>query len=196
MEKSPTFTKLAQSLAVFQLKVDKIKKDATNPFFKSKYASLSNIQDAISIPLNESGLVYSQMPCGVNELTTMLIHAESGEYFQSTYTMTVAKQNDPQAVGSAITYAKRYALVATLGLNIDDDDDANAATKAPEFVSTTHDKPWLNKFEKDKVTLTKEWENASKKVGDGVITIAKVEETYKLSGALKAELVQIQQTGN
>ena len=129
MEKSATFKNLAKALSTFQVKVDKIKKDATNPFFKKNYASLSNIQDAIAVPLQESGLVYSQMPSDQNNLTTILVEVESGEYFQSTYNMPVARINDPQAVGSAITYAKRYALVAILGLNIDDDDDGNLATK-------------------------------------------------------------------
>jgi hypothetical protein len=53
---------------------------------------------------------------GVNGLCTILIHAESGEYLMDTFIMPVSKQNDPQAVGSAITYAKRYALAGVLGL--------------------------------------------------------------------------------
>ena len=131
MEKSETITSLAKALIDFNGKVSKISKDAKNPFFKSNYASLSNIQDAISKPLSESGLVYSQMPTGVNGLCTILIHAESGEYLMDSYTMPVSKQNDPQAVGSAITYAKRYALAGILGLNIDDDDDGNKAAEKP-----------------------------------------------------------------
>jgi len=132
MEKSETINNLAKALIDFQSRVNKIKKDAKNPFFKSNYASLSNIQDAISNPLAESGLAYSQMPSGVNGLSTILIHAESGEYLMESFIMPVSKQNDPQAVGSAITYAKRYALAGVLGLNIDDDDDdANKAAEKP-----------------------------------------------------------------
>lgn len=131
MEKSETINNLAKALIDFQGRVQKIKKDAKNPFFKSNYASLSNIQDAISQPLAESGLAYSQMPSGVNGLTTILIHAESGEYLMESFIMPVSKQNDPQAVGSAITYAKRYSLSGVLGLNIDDDDDGNKAAEKP-----------------------------------------------------------------
>lgn len=131
MEKSETINNLAKALIDFQSRVQKIKKDAKNPFFKSNYASLSNIQDAISNPLAESGLAYSQMPSGVNGLCTILIHAESGEYLMDSFIMPVSKQNDPQAVGSAITYAKRYALAGVLGLNIDDDDDGNKAAEKP-----------------------------------------------------------------
>lgn len=146
MEKTESITNLANALMTFQLKVSKIDKDATNPFFHSKYASLSNIQEAIYTPLAESGLVYSQSPSGQNGLTTILIHAESGEYFMDTYIMPVSKQNDPQAVGSSITYAKRYALVAILGLNIDEDDDGNAGSAPPktEQKKEEDNRPWLN----------------------------------------------------
>jgi hypothetical protein len=110
----------------FHAEVGKISKDAKNPFFKSNYASLSNIQDGIREPLQSAGLVYSQLPSGENELTTILIHAASGEYMESTYQMTPVKP-DPQAKGSAISYARRYALAAILGLNVDDDDGNKAS---------------------------------------------------------------------
>lgn len=128
MEKSESIKNLAMALIKFHTVVGKIKKDSTNPFFKSKYADLSDIQDEISAPLIESGLVVSQLPMGKNELTTILIHSESGEYIMGTYEMTPVK-NDPQSVGSCITYQKRYALGAILNLNIDADDDGNAASK-------------------------------------------------------------------
>jgi hypothetical protein len=131
MEKSEKISNLSKALIDFNVRVTKISKDAKNPFFKSNYASLSNIQDAISKPLAESGLVYSQMPTGVNGLCTILIHAESGEYLMDSFIMPVSKPNDPQAVGSAITYAKRYALAGILALNIDDDDDGNKAAEKP-----------------------------------------------------------------
>lgn len=128
MQKSESIKNIAKALIEFQAKVSKISKDAKNPFFKSNYASLSNIQDAISNPLTESGLMYSQSPTGVNGLCTIVIHAESGEYLMDEFIMPVSKANDPQAVGSALTYAKRYALAGVLGLNIDDDDDGNKAS--------------------------------------------------------------------
>lgn len=60
-------------------------------------------------------------------MTTTLIHAESGEFMRGTFKMTPAK-NDPQGQGSVITYQRRYALGAILGLNIDEDDDGNAGS--------------------------------------------------------------------
>ena len=127
MEKSESIKNIASALITFQVKVGKITKDATNPFFKSKYASLANIQDAIGEPLEEAGLSYMQFPDGIHGLTTIVMHGESGEWLQSTYTMKPVK-DDPQGIGSCITYQKRYALAGALALNIDDDDDGNSAT--------------------------------------------------------------------
>lgn len=132
MNKSESIKNLAAALATFHQHVGKVSKDASNPFFKSKYASLPNILEAIAGPLEQSGIVFSQFPTDNNGLSTIIIHAESGEWMESTYVMPVAKQNDPQAVGSAITYARRYALSSAFGLNVDDDDDGNAAAKKPE----------------------------------------------------------------
>jgi hypothetical protein len=143
MEKSTSIINLSKAMILFHVKVDKIKKDAKNPFFKSSYASLSNILDAINLPLNEAGLTFLQFPSGENGLTTILIHGESGEYMQDTYEMKPVK-DDPQGRGSVITYQRRYALAAVLGLNIDDDDDANTATHGGKTPETAEDmRPWM-----------------------------------------------------
>jgi hypothetical protein len=142
MEKSESIINLTKALAKFHSTVGKISKDAKNPFFKSNYASLSHILQEIQDPLEVSGLVISQFPNG-DGLTTILIHCESGEYLQATYTMPVAKQNDPQALGSAISYARRYAVSSILSLKIDDDDAEKATNRKPE--KPVNDKPWLNK---------------------------------------------------
>lgn len=184
MEKSQTITEIAKALITFQLKVDKISKNAKNPFFKSKYASLSNIQDAITMPLAECGLTYSQMPDGENGLTTILIHAESGEYLQSTYDMLPAK-NDPQGRGSAITYQKRYALSAILGLNIDDDsdDDGNLASqkKAEPKAEPKAELPWLNPG-------TEKWEKAVEALQQGY-TMDKIKAKYQITKANETQLL-------
>jgi hypothetical protein len=107
--------------------VGRISKDAKNPFFKSNYASLPHIISEVAEPLEKAGLILSQFPNG-DGLTTMLIHAESGEFISATYTLQVVRQNDPQAQGSAISYARRYAITSVLNLAISDD-DAEAATR-------------------------------------------------------------------
>jgi len=126
---------IAKSLAKFHELMGNVAKDADNPFFKSKYAPLENILPAIKGPLKEAGLVFFQAPTFLSEdkpaLGTILIDIESGEEIKTVAPLILAKQ-DPQGVGSAITYMRRYALVSILGLNCDEDDDGNAAKKHDE----------------------------------------------------------------
>lgn len=185
MEKSNSIINLSKALITFHVKVDKIKKDAKNPFFKSSYASLSNILDSINTPLIEAGLTFSQLPTGENGLTTIVIHGESGEFLQATYDMRPVK-DDPQGRGSVITYQRRYALASVLGLNIDDDDDANTGThggKTPEQAEDNN-KPWLNKG-------SKEFDAVVKRLQAGTATVKQIREHYKVSKTMEAELNQI-----
>lgn len=126
MERSETIIEISKALCLFQQKVGKVKKDSNNPFFKSKYASLADILDVIQQPLSECGLSIMQMPKGDNELETLLMHT-SGEWILSSYSMKPVK-NDPQSIGSCITYQRRYAIGSILNLNIDEDDDGNKAS--------------------------------------------------------------------
>lgn len=126
MQTSNSITELAKALVGFHKEVGKISKDAKNPFFKSSYASLSNILEGISGPLINNGLSIVQFPDGENGLTTRLIHI-SGEWMEATYPMKSVKDT-PQDRGSAMTYQRRYALGAVLSLNIDEDDDGNKAS--------------------------------------------------------------------
>jgi hypothetical protein len=123
---SPETKQITAALLTFQGKVEAVSKDAKNPFFKSSYATLSNILKTIKNPLLESELTFVQFPDGENGLTTRLMHS-SGEWMEATYKMKPAK-DDPQGLGSAITYQRRYSLGAVLGLDIEDDDDGNAAS--------------------------------------------------------------------
>ena len=125
MNKSESIKELATALCKFHQQVGKIKKEAKNPYFKSNYASLPNILDAIQEPLSDCGLSFVQFPTDENILSTTLMHV-SGEWMEASYKMKPTKA-DPQALGSAITYQRRYALCAILGLNTDDDDGNNAS---------------------------------------------------------------------
>lgn len=127
METSTEIRNLAKALLTFQAEMGVVAKSDTNPFFKNKYASLPVILSAIKDPLQKAGLTFTQFPTGENEMTTTLLHADSGEFMRGTFKMTPAK-NDPQGQGSVITYQRRYALGAILGLNIDEDDDGQAAS--------------------------------------------------------------------
>lgn len=126
MEKSESIKELATALCEFQGAVEKIKKTEVNPFFKSKYASLADILDVIRQPLADNGLSFVQFPKGKYGLETMLMHT-SGEWISESYEMEPTK-HDPQGAGSVITYQRRYALGAILGLNIDVDDDGNSGS--------------------------------------------------------------------
>ena len=115
------------ALSDFQQKVGKIAKDGKNPAFRSKYATLPGILDAIQEPLRDCGLAFTQVPSGLGKLTTTVRHLPTGEEISGTIEM-VAPDSKPQTYGSLITYQRRYALVAMLGLNVDEDDDGNAAS--------------------------------------------------------------------
>jgi|ERR1035437_790636 hypothetical protein len=175
MEKSNEITEIFKALALFHVKMDSIKKDATNPFFHSKYASLKNILDAIREPLQECELEFTQFPCEGYGLTTLLVHIPSGEFLQSNYIMQPVK-TDPQGAGSVITYQRRYALVSILALNIEDDDDANTGTHgaATPEAAIEAAKLWLN-------PNTKEFDGAIKKLKAGTTTIQKIRTVMKVS---------------
>lgn len=174
MQQSNTIAELAKALVVFHVKVDTIKKDAKNPFFKSTYASLPNILEGINEPLIESGLSVAQFPTGENGLTSILLH-ESGEFISAEYQMRPVK-DDPQGRGSCITYQRRYALASILGLNIDEDDDGNTATYGGKNPQEAEDnsKPWLNKG-------TDIFNKAKAKLATGETTMAKIKAAFKVS---------------
>lgn len=174
MQQSNTIAELAKALVLFHVKVDTIKKDAKNPFFKSTYASLPNILEGINEPLIESGLSVAQFPTGENGLTSILLH-ESGEWISAEYQMRPVK-DDPQGRGSCITYQRRYALASILGLNIDEDDDGNTATYGGKNPQEAEDnsKPWLNKG-------TDLFNKAKAKLATGETTMAKIKAAFKVS---------------
>lgn len=128
MMKSDEIAALAKALSAFQGELRAAPKDSANSYFKSRYASLATIWDTCREPLAKHGLAVSQLLGTAGEqllLVTLLMH-ESGEWLASELLLTPVKL-DPQGVGSAITYARRYALSAILGVVADDDDDAEAA---------------------------------------------------------------------
>ena len=126
---------LAKALAAAQGEMTAASKDASNPHFKSRYATLASVWDAIRGPLSRNGLSVSQVletpDAGPGVIVrTILLHT-SGQWICSRYVMPIPDKLTPQAVGSAITYARRYALSAIVGIAPDDDDDGNAASVTP-----------------------------------------------------------------
>lgn len=135
MNKSESIGKLALALSKAQGQIKGAAKDSENPFFKNKYADLTSVWEACRAQLcaNELAIVQTTAP-GENDyivVETTLLHS-SGEWISGSLPIKPVK-NDPQGIGSAITYARRYALAAMVGV-APEDDDGEAATR-PKAVS-------------------------------------------------------------
>lgn len=145
MEKSEQIGELAAALAKAQGEMKNAAFDKINPHFKSKYASLASVRDAITPSLSKNGLSVSQL-CSRDNVETILMHS-SGQYISCSTPIICAQNCTPQAFGSALTYAKRYGLSSICGISSDDDDDGNAAEQEtkkrqskPENIEIKHDK--------------------------------------------------------
>lgn len=189
--KSNEINELAKGLILFHVKCEGIKKDAKNPFFKSTYASLPKIIEAITEPLAESGLALTMFPIDENSLYCLLMHT-SGQWIDATYTMKPVKDT-PQDKGSCITYARRYCISSILNLQIDDilaDDDGNKASGKVEVKAPVKDdgKAWLNKN-------TPEFEKAIAYVKGGGL-VAKIKEKYKLNKEIETIFLAINKEVN
>lgn len=133
MEKSETIGNLTLALSKVQAKLKPAKENSTNPFFKKKYADLGAVWDSVRELLAENELAIVQMPTDVGGLTTILSHS-SGEYLAST--CYIPSKEDAHGVGSAISYGRRYALAAFIGV-VTGDDDGNSAVKGASSKSST-----------------------------------------------------------
>lgn len=127
---SPTIGELVGALAKARKQFKPVIKEATNPFFKSKYADLAVVIDATKDGLSDNGLAVLQPPAferstGTVEVLTLLAHS-SGEWIRCSLDMPTSK-GDAQGVGSAITYGRRYAYSAMVNVASEEDDDGNAA---------------------------------------------------------------------
>ena len=135
MTRSPEIHELATALAKAQGQIVGASKSAANPYFKSKYADLESVWDACRKPLTDHGLSVLQSPHtdtvdGVLRVSvdTMLLHT-SGQYISDTMTVA-AKDDSPQALGSCVTYLRRYALQSFAGVAPTDDDGEAAEGRA------------------------------------------------------------------
>lgn len=130
---SQLFTALSQAQGEFKAAI----MDTTNPHFKSRFASLNAVQEVYRLPFLKHGLSVVQMVESVDEryeIVTTLGH-KSGEWISSQFKLLIDRQN-MQGLGMAITYARRYAISAMVGIVSDEDDDGNSASKpSPSFPS-------------------------------------------------------------
>lgn len=123
---------LAEALLAVQREAPTLTKDAKNPHFKNTYVTLESLMETVLPILNAHDIVLIQTPTvtisGGFGLRTRLMHVPSEEEVNDVMPLELQKA-DPQGQGSAITYARRYSLMAALGLVADEDDDGNSAAR-------------------------------------------------------------------
>ena len=121
-----------------QSEIPKVIRDANNPYFNSKYLTLEGLIEVVKKAFANNGLAFSQEPTTIEinnkiyvQIVTNIIHESGVEFPPKVFQMPVSKTGE-QAIGSAITYAKRYALQSIVGISADEDDDANSAVGLTE----------------------------------------------------------------
>jgi hypothetical protein len=141
---------IATALLKAQTEMTTPKKGSVNPFFKNKYADLNDVLSAVVPALNNNGIVLLQPLVnieGKNYVKTVLMH-ESGETFESLAEIFCTKQNDAQAYGSGISYARRYSVSSICGIGSEDDDAQKAVQNKPNAT-----KEVMQKAKEAKATL-------------------------------------------
>lgn len=145
MNRSESIIKIASALVKAQSTMGNAIKDAKNPFFKSRYADLNAVREAVLPVMNANGISVLQPTVhidGKSFVETILLH-ESGEFISSLTEIIVAKTNDAQQQGSGISYARRYGLQSLANIGADDDDGEQAVGRSSAKPS----------FEKDEVEV-------------------------------------------
>lgn len=143
MKTSESIKAIAPAWVKAQAEIKAAVKDAVNPHFKSKYADLASVIEAVRLPLNKAGLSFLQPVSTSQEgvcVETVILHT-SGEWLSESLVIPVVK-NDAQGVGSAITYGKRYGLQSMCGVPSDDDDGNAATVAAPKAAHTPSMGAW------------------------------------------------------
>jgi hypothetical protein len=140
--------------------MDKMKKDSTNPFYNSKYFDVNQLVEAVRPALIAEDLLLLQ-PIRDNQVGTIIIDTESGDSVEAF--LPLPDLQDPQKIGSCITYYRRYTLQSLLGIEAEDDDGNKAVGSKPEVSKAfkkDDQKPWLNEGQP-------EWDKAEDWVKSG-----------------------------
>jgi hypothetical protein len=176
MKTSDTLKEIAVALRDAQVDMKFAVKDSTNPHFKSRYADLGSVIDAVKDSLNLNGIVFIQTPSpsddGKLHLTTRLLHS-SGEWIEDTAVCPLQK-NDPQGYGSALTYLRRYSLSAICGLYQDDDDGEATRMNPQDYIKKIQSSNSLQELQKNFASIFPEIKN------DSALTKAVVAEKDKM----------------
>jgi hypothetical protein len=140
MKQSEHINELSLAMSKAQSQIKGAIKDSKNPFFKSNYADLQSVWEAVRQPLTNNDLCVIQTSGFHNEtpvIVTTLSH-KSGQWIQGYFPLVTSKPNDPQALGSATSYARRYALAAICGVYQTDDDAHLASEDVPHPAVNTN----------------------------------------------------------
>jgi hypothetical protein len=190
MKNSESINELAKALSAFQGEVENAAKLATNPFFKSKYADLGEVLNTIRPLMGKNGLSLAQFPSftgtidqGILNVESILMHS-SGQWLSEVFSTPVAKGITPQALGSAVTYLRRYAAAGILGVGAEDD-DGEAASHKP--TGTTANQGGTKEPEKPKAPVwtdieTQEWNVLLEKIGNSLRVQNKLDELEEFTG--------------
>jgi hypothetical protein len=188
MNKSDSIKELASALSKAQSEISNPKKNAANPFFKSRYSDLSEVINVSKPVLSDHGLSILQMPMfseNIVSVETVLTH-DSGEFISSTISMPVIKP-DPQSIGSLISYCRRYAWAAFCGL-AQEDDDGNAASGNHE-TQGQNELAWYNSFEADKEAMAKSIKDGKRTAEQIINNLCK---THKVSTKVREQIKQLE----
>lgn len=134
MNKSESIANLSVAMAKAFPEIENAAKDKTNPHFRSKYADLGNVVDAVKPALQKHGLWFSQVSYDIENhaaIETVIIHT-SGEWMSCGIVSVPVSKADAQGFGSALTYARRYSLSAAFGVAPEDDDGNKASASPPK----------------------------------------------------------------
>jgi len=189
IEHSESIAKLADALCQAQSEVENARLNATNPHFKNQYADLPAVLEAVRPVLNKHGLSVVQHPGfedGLCTLSTMLLH-KSGEWMSAQAAAPVSRQ-DPQGIGSAVTYLRRYSLASVMGIS-QADDDGNAASgprrapppprKPAPRKETKAEKEKMEKLKELLADLPKKKADTKKATWDDAVSKAEAAKTEK-----------------
>jgi hypothetical protein len=186
-------TNIAKAFVAAQKQFAPALKTSTNPHFKSKYADLASCVEAVIDALNSHGIALLQKPhlceSGVT-IETVFVH-ESGEQLSGGVFHTPAQKNDPQGYGSAMTYARRYSLMAACGI-APEDDDGNSASRPRETVKPVS-------MAKPASAKTRCWEIVAKNVvgltkegyKSALVSMSLIDESTDLSAVTEAQWAAI-----
>mgnify|MGYP003640765531 FL=1 len=164
-----------QKIALIQSEIGAISKDTTNPFYKSKYFDINSLIGQLHPLLEKYNLVLLQ-PIADNKVNSIICDTVNKEEIHSS--LDLPTNLDPQKLGSAITYFRRYTLQSLLALQAEDDDGNKAITKI---------KPTL-RYKDNHGEITKEFQNALNGMRNGK-TINDIQSHYKLDSIIKGKLL-------